>query len=201
MDRNVKKGTVKVWDPLVRIFHWSLALFFILAFVTEDEWMSLHSQAGYAISLLIGFRLLWGVIGTPAARFSKFVRSPATVLSHLGQMLRGTPPHYLGHNPLASVMVLALLLGLALTSFSGMVVFAAEGQGPLTDTLFARWRADWVEELHELLANFTLLLVFLHVAGVVVSSFLEGENLVRAMITGRKRKREAWADFDAEEVS
>ena len=98
---------VKVWDPLIRIFHWSLVLCFFLAFITEDDWLSLHIQAGYAVSLLIGFRLIWGVIGTRQARFLTFVKSPTVVLSYLKQILSFKVTHYLGHNPVAAVMIIA----------------------------------------------------------------------------------------------
>ncbi|MCP4876502.1 MAG: cytochrome b [Gammaproteobacteria bacterium] len=187
--------TVKAWDPLVRVFHWSLVFFFLLAMISEDDWLNLHLQAGYAVSFLIGFRLFWGLVGTRNARFMNFVKSPKVVLSHLGGMLRFRAAHYLGHNPVAAVMVILLLSSIAMTSFSGMVIIATEGQGPLADTLFSSWRGEWMEEFHEFIANFTLLLVLAHVAGVVFSSFLEGENLAKAMLTGRKKLRSHWQDF------
>jgi cytochrome b len=193
---NRNPSTVKAWDPLVRVFHWSLVFFFLLAFASEDDWMNLHLWAGYAVSMLIGFRLLWGLIGTRNARFLTFVKSPAAVKQHLRDMLSLKPPHYLGHNPVAAVMVVALLISIILVAFSGMVLIASEGQGPLAGTLFAALNGEAMEEIHEFFANFTLLLVFAHVAGVVVSSLLEGENLVRAMITGRKKTRAQWADVD-----
>jgi len=194
---NRNPSTVKAWDPLVRVFHWSLVFFFLLAFVTEDDWMNLHVWAGYAASMLIGFRLLWGLIGTRNARFLTFVKSPAVVKRHLRDMLSLKPPHYLGHNPVAAVMVVALLVSIILVAFSGIVLIASEGQGPLAGTLFAGLNGEAMEEIHEFFANFTLLLVFAHVAGVVVSSFMEGENLVRAMVTGRKKARAQWADVDS----
>jgi len=194
--QNLNPSTIKVWDPLVRVFHWSLVFFFLLAYATEDDWMNLHVWAGYAVSMLIGFRLLWGLIGTRNARFLTFVRSPTVVMRHLRDMLSLNPRHYLGHNPVAAVMVVALLASISLVAFSGMVLIASEGQGPLAGTLFAGLNGEMMEEVHEFFANFTLLLVFAHVAGVVVSSFLEGENLIRAMITGRKKARTSWADVD-----
>jgi len=196
--QNVVSSTVKAWDPLIRIFHWSLVFFFLVAFVTEDDWMSLHVQAGYAVSFLIGFRLFWGLVGTRNARFLSFIKSPKIVMSHLKGMLCFKRSHYLGHNPVAAVMVILLILSLSLVCFSGLVVIASEGQGPLADTLFASWRGEWMEEVHEFLANFTMLLVIAHVSGVIFSSFLEGENLVKAMITGRKKYRARWLDFDPE---
>lgn len=188
--------TVKAWDPLVRVFHWSLVFFFLLAFATEDDWMNLHVWAGYTVAMLVGFRLLWGIIGTRTARFPTFVKSPRAAMRHLGGMMSGKAPHYLGHNPAAAMMVVALLASISLVAFSGMVLIAAEGQGPLAGTFFAGISGEAMEEVHEFFANFTLLLVFTHVGGVVVSSLLEGENLVKAMITGRKKARSGWADVN-----
>lgn len=187
-------STVKAWDPLIRIFHWSLVLSFVIAFVTEDDWMTVHIWAGYAVSLLIAFRLLWGLVGTRNARFTSFVRSRRAVVQHLKAMFTFKAPHYLGHNPVAAVMVILLLASIALVAFSGMVLIAGEGQGPLVDTLFSSWSGDWMEDLHEFLANFTLLLIFCHLAGVLFSSLVEGENLAKAMVTGRKKMRSHWED-------
>lgn len=188
--------TVKAWDPLVRVFHWSLVFFFLLAFATEDDWMNLHVWAGYAVAMLVAFRLLWGVIGTRTARFQTFVKAPRTAMRHLGAMLFRKAPHYLGHNPVAAMMIVTLLASISIVVFSGLVLIAAEGQGPLAGTIFASIDGKAMEEVHEFFANLTLVLVFAHVAGVVVSSLLEGENLVKAMITGRKKARSGWADVD-----
>ena len=192
---DAEPSTVKVWDPLVRIFHWSLVFFFLLAFITGDDWPKLHVLAGYAVSFLIGFRLLWGLVGTRHARFLTFVKSPAVILIYLKNLLKFKVPHYLGHNPLGAAMVIVLLLSIALVAFSGMVLIAGEGQGPLAATFLASWSGDWMEEIHEFFANFTLLMVVIHVSGVIFSSLLEGENLVKAMMTGRKKFRSHWEDI------
>lgn len=189
--------TVKAWDPLVRVFHWSLVFFFLLAFATGDDWTNLHAWAGYTIAMLVAFRLLWGIVGTRTARFLTFVRSPRCAIRHLRAMLARRAPHYLGHNPLAAMMVVSLLVSIGFAAGSGMILIAAEGQGPLAGTIFAAIDGEVMEEVHEFFANLTLLLVFAHVAGVAVSSLLEGENLVKAMITGRKKARSEWADADA----
>jgi cytochrome b len=191
---DAEPSTVKVWDPLVRIFHWSLVFFFLFAFITGDDWQKLHVLAGYAVSFLIGFRLLWGLVGTRHARFLTFVKSPTVMLTYLKSLLKFKAPHYLGHNPLGAAMVIVLLLSIALVAFSGMVLIAGEGEGPLAATLLALWSGDWMEEVHEFFANFTLLMVVIHVSGVIFSSLLEGENLVKAMMTGRKKFRSHWED-------
>lgn len=183
-----RRETVTVWDPLVRIFHWSLVAFFFIAYLTEDELLTVHVYAGYAVAGLIGFRLLWGVIGTRHARFSDFVTGPRAVRRYLTRLFTGRAPHYLGHNPAGAAMIIVLLVSLAATAFTGAVLIAGDGQGPLAGTVFAAMSGESFEDIHEFFANFTLFLVSLHVAGVVVSSFLHRENLVRAMITGRKER-------------
>ncbi len=189
-------STVKVWDPLVRILHWSLAFCLLVEFATEDEGIGLHIWVGYIIVALIAVRLLWGLVGTRHARFLSFVKSPERVKQHLRDMLLMKPAHYLGHNPVAAVMIILLLVSVALAAFSGMVLIASDGQGPLAGTMFAGFDGEAMRGIHEFFANFTLLLIFAHIGGVIVSSFLEGENLAKAMITGRKKAREQWADVN-----
>ena len=168
--------TVRVWDPLLRIFHWSLVASFALAWISADEWDDLHVWAGYAAAALLGFRLAWGLIGPRYARFAQFLRPPGAVAGYLGELLSGRERRYLGHNPAGGVMVLLLMVCLAALCLTGWMY-----------TLDLFWGDDWVEELHEALANLLLVLVGLHVAGVAMASLKHHENLVRAMITGRKR--------------
>lgn len=183
-------NTVKVWDPLVRVFHWSLVAAFAVAYLTEDDVMSVHVWAGYTVAGLVAFRLLWGLIGTRHARFSDFVYRPAAVKAYLRDMLLVRARRYLGHNPAGGAMVVALLLSLLATVATGVVVYgAAEHAGPLAASLAGTGKsaAHALKEIHEFFANFTLALVFAHVAGVLLSSLAHRENLVRAMFTGRKR--------------
>jgi len=197
---------IPVWDLGVRIFHWSLVALFTVAYLSGDELETVHAWSGYAVIGLLLFRIVWGFVGSRHARFTDFIRGPKEVVGYLKSMKAGHPRRYLGHNPAGGAMVLLLLIGLSLVSYTGLKVYATEGHGPLAGagvSLIASAYADdddddegldaedpahefW-EEVHELAADFMLILIFLHVAGVVVSSRLEGENLVRAMITGRKR--------------
>ena len=189
--RETQSNTVMVWDPLVRIFHWSLVIGFAVAHLGgEIEVLLLHAWAGYLVGGLILFRLLWGIIGTRHARFSDFLFSPTTVRAYSVDLLRGQAKRYLGHNLHGAMMVFALLFMLAASTLTGLAVYATEeGAGPLAGLLRATppWLSEALEELHEFLSHFTLLLVGLHITCVVVSSVLHRENLVRAMITGRKR--------------
>ncbi len=177
---------IKVWDPLVRVFHWSLVLFFLTAYLTGDDFENIHIYAGYAVSMLVGFRLIWGLIGPKYARFSNFVQPPSETLAYLKSLFAGKTKDYIGHNPAGGMMIVALLVMLAATSVMGMALFASEGEGPLAGTFFATFDEDLLEDLHEFLANTTVMLVVLHLAGVLVSSLLHRENLVRAMFTGVK---------------
>ena len=123
---------IRVWDPLVRIFHWGLVLAFTVAYLSGDEESSLHIYSGYFVLGLIAFRLLWGLIGTRYARFSNFVYSPGTVIQYLKGLAAKKPRHYMGHNPAAGWMVIAMLLSLFVVTVSGLKVYAIEeGLGPL----------------------------------------------------------------------
>jgi len=195
---------VPVWDIALRIFHWSLVVAFAIAYVTGEgeEQEFLHSYAGYVIGGLLVFRVVWGFIGSRYARFSSFLFTPKTTFEYLAGMFRGKPRHYLGHNPAGAVMVFLLLFSITAAVYTGLKAYAAEGKGPLalnSVTLIKNAKADsreedryksegdefW-EEIHEFFANFSLLLVALHIGGVIFSSRLERQNLAKAMITGRK---------------
>lgn len=171
-----KAATVRVWDPLVRVFHWSLVAAFAVAWLTGDELERLHEATGYVIIALLGIRLVWGFVGSAHARFADFVYRPSRVVGYLADMARLRARRTLGHNPAGGAMVVALLLVLAATAGSGFAM-----------TTDAFHDAHWVEEVHEVMANVAILLVGLHLAGVAVASLEHRENLVRAMITGRKR--------------
>lgn len=179
---------IKVWDPLVRIFHWSLVLFFLTAYLSADELDQVHQWSGYGIAALVGFRILWGLIGTRHARFSNFIYGRTRIVRYLRSLLGSRPEHYYGHNPAGGAMVILMLLMLAAITFTGMALIAGEGSGPLAGTLVADLPEWLLEGVHEFLANSMVLLIAIHVAGVVISSLLHRENLVRAMLTGIKPK-------------
>ncbi|MGV3582610.1 MAG: cytochrome b/b6 domain-containing protein [Methylophilus sp.] len=248
--------TVRVWDPIVRIGHWTLVIAFFTAYFTEDDFMTQHVWAGYVIAAVISIRIIWGIIGSKHARFSDFIYRPRAVLDYLKGLIQRKPQHYLGHNPAGGAMVIALLFSLCITVYSGLALYAVEkNAGPLANiygdhsapltlksapanALVSNANAsenesdeseeneaqehqstngmlkqnggkegfggtghsvyngkhaskneqteEFWEGLHEFFANFTLLLVILHVGGVILSSRIDKENLVKAMITGRK---------------
>lgn len=166
---------VRVWDPFLRIFHWLLVVLIAAAWLTSDELKTVHKAAGFAIAGLLALRILWGLIGPQHARFADFLRSPRAVAAYLAAMWRGDEPRFLGHNPAGGAMVLALLLTIASTALTGWL-----------QTTDAFWGSSLMEEVHEVFANLILLLVAFHLAGVLLASLRHRENLVRAMIDGRK---------------
>lgn len=200
---------VKIWDPLIRIFHWSLVAAFAIAYLSAEDASALHRWSGYAVAGLVAVRVLWGVIGPRHARFSDFVRAPSAVMQYARDFLRRRPARYLGHNPLGGVMVIALLVALLGTVASGVATYSGhergtdisasavergQSQAPATPRAVTVSYGDrdeedsaW-EELHEFFASFTVILVLMHVTGVLASSLLHRENLVRSMVTGTKRR-------------
>lgn len=171
----MSRAPILVWDWPVRLGHWLLALAFVVCWLTsESERLQLiHVGAGAMVVAIASFRLIWGLIGTRHARFAAFVRSPLAVKNYLGSVLRQQPEHHTGHNPAGGWAIIALLsLGL-LTGLSGWAIFNDLG-------------GHWLEELHEGLASSMLAVVGVHLAGVVSASWLHRENLVRAMLTGKK---------------
>lgn len=171
------------------MFHWSLVLFFSIAYIVADNYPAIHSYAGYTVFLLVFFRLVWGFIGTPYALFSEFISSPADTISYIKSLFAGESKRHLGHNPAGSMMIVVLLISLTGTAFLGMALFALEGSGPFAGTDISTWSGPQLEELHEFFANSTLFLILLHLAGVIYSSYMHKENLIKAMITGDKMKK------------
>lgn len=170
--------TVTVWDPLVRLLHWTLLGAVTTAWCSTlhigipSRW---HEPAGYTALACLALRLIWGVVGSRHARFGDFVCAPRPTSRYAAQVLRGRARRYLGHNPLGGWMVLALLACIAALTTSGWL-----------QTTDRYWGSEALETVHTTLAWSLLGLVALHVTGVVFTSHAHRENLVRAMITGRK---------------
>lgn len=220
-DKDASGSQIRVWDPFVRIGHWTLVAAFFVAYFTEDEAMTFHVWAGYVVGIYVVLRVVWGFAGTAHARFADFAYAPVTAFRYLADLLRAKAKRYIGHSPAGAMMVFALLVTLTGTVVTGMAELArARGEGPLSFVIErqaagadapsatesdvedskepGRRRRGAAEEneeeeesllleLHELFANATLILVFLHIAGVIVASVMHKESLVRAMITGFKR--------------
>ena len=203
-----KTSTRPIWDPLVRIGHWTLVIAFFTAYLSGDDLFNIHKWAGYVVAGYVLVRIVWGLIGTRYARFTNFVRGPGAVLGYLRGLFTGHVKDYAGHNPAGGAMVVALLFSLLVTTGSGMALYAVEDNaGPLagivTEETFAPMASAFGEEgehgrdeesgaeellegVHKAFVYITLALIGLHLAGVVASSLAHKQNLARAMVTGRK---------------
>jgi cytochrome b len=191
---------VTIWDSLVRIGHWLIVAGFAINYVT-DEPRVLHVWVGYMVAAVVVLRILWGFIGSRPARFHDFVCRPAIVFAYLRDLLLMRSRRYLGHSPAGGAMVVALLAMLCATGVTGLLTDGARNHaGPLASWFVTPQSAaaavapqeEWrpYKQVHSLFANLTLVLVGFHVAGVLFASYAHRENLVRAMLTGRKRQEE-----------
>lgn len=140
-----KKQAGLVWDMPVRMFHWSLALSFAGAWLTAESeyWKLWHVSFGYSMALLIGFRLVWGLLGTRYARFTQFVRGPSAVKAYLMSYLGGKPQHHIGHNPAGALAILAIIAIVLITAVTGYATYEEIG-------------GDWLQDMHEAIAMLLL---------------------------------------------
>ncbi len=171
----LKQQAALVWDLPVRVFHWSLVLSFAGAWLTAESeyWKLWHVGFGYSMALLVAFRLVWGLVGTRYARFTQFVRRPAAVKAYFLSYLRGAPQRHVGHNPGGALAILGMLTLVILTVLSGYASYQEIG-------------GEWLSDVHDAVASLLMGIVVLHIAAVIVTSVLHKENLVRAMLTGKK---------------
>lgn len=160
----------------MRVLHWTLAASVAAAWLTREGWGRWHEWIGYAALALVALRIAWGFVGTRYARFAQFVRGPAAVLRYAGRFLARSEPRHLGHNPLGGWMIVALVVNVVLAGASGWLY-----------TTDSYWGVEWVANLHDALSTSLLVLIALHVAGVAITSVRHRENLVAAMLHGRKR--------------
>lgn len=206
--------SIKVWDIFVRIFHWALVGSMLGQYISGDELKGVHYRLGYFIIILVLARIVWGFIGTKHARFGDFLYRPVDIINYLKSLFSGKPIHYMGHNPAGGLMIVVMLIALLATTFTGLKALASDGKGPLAnaDTVIlsvayadsdeheegegehyasdsppTQEKEEFWEEAHEMMVNFMLCLIGIHIAGVVVSSWLHKENLILSMITGRKK--------------
>ena len=164
---------IQVWDPFVRVFHWSLVALFAANALFVDDDGKLHIWIGYAIVAWVAMRLVWGVVGTPYARFSSFPPSTRGAMDQLTDIATGRKHQHLGHTPLGALMIYNLLLSLLVIGLSGHL---------MTTDMF--WGLEWPEELHELSVAWAEVSVVLHIAAVIFESRRLGTNLPRSMVTG-----------------
>ncbi|WP_445219002.1 cytochrome b/b6 domain-containing protein [Bradyrhizobium sp. Pa8] len=176
-DRTASR-TVAVWDLPLRLWHWALAASILAAWFTPTVYDTLHRIAGYTVLALLAFRLVWGFRGSRYSRFRMLRVRLRAAPGYLWNLRRGITGRYIGLNPAGTLMLVALLLSIAVSSITGAL--------SVTVTFFGIW---WIEDTHAYASDAVIVLVVVHVLGVVLMGLLQRENLIRAMFTGRKRIR------------
>lgn len=166
---------IQIWDPFVRVFHWAVAILFLLNYWVLEEGDPPHKWAGYIILGLLSLRIIWGFIGPERARFTNFFPTPTRVKHHIHQLRCQQVDPCEGHNPLGGAMVIALMLMLLFTGLTGWLQTFREYRGE-----------EWLEDLHEFAANFTLMLVIIHISAVFIMTKLTAIPLLKTMITGKR---------------
>lgn len=174
---------IYVWDPLVRVFHWLLAAGFVANALITDPESALHHWIGYALALLVGLRIIWGLIGSHHARFANFRPDPQAALGQLTDIATRRTRHHRGHSPLGALMIYNLLLTVLGIAFTGWLL-----------TLAQFGNVGWPEDLHEALVTWAEVSILLHVAAVLFESHRTKVNLARSMITGYKELPETDTD-------
>ncbi|MDO5642779.1 MAG: cytochrome b/b6 domain-containing protein [Paracoccus sp. (in: a-proteobacteria)] len=186
---------VRLWDPLLRGFHWLLAVFVVAAWLLGKYGpsgnMTLHFWAGYMVTFLLAFRLVWGFVGPPPARFSHFLRGPGTVAGYARHMFMREPSYWPGHNPLGALSVIAMLALLAAQVLTGMMSEAENfvDVGPLASYVSAATRSS-ARSFHFFGADLLLIFVLLHVGVILFYRFWKREDLIGPMVHGRKEVRD-----------
>ncbi|BBB61246.1 cytochrome b561 [Undibacterium sp. KW1] len=175
MKNNPSVRDTPVWDLPVRLMHWAQLIAIIAAWITSAMTNSVHEYVGYSAGVLVLMRLFWGGIGNRYARFSQFLKPVPATLQYLRLVIRSKAPRYIGHNPLGGWMMLALL------SCVGLLVLTGWAMG--TDLL---WGYAWPVRVHVAIAWTMVGLIALHVLGAIYTGWLHRENLVKAMLTGKK---------------
>lgn len=188
---NDTRPTIRVWDLPVRLFHWTLVALMVCSYFTGrwgGDWMKFHFWSGYAILTLVLFRLAWGLVGSTTARFANFVKGPGAAIAHLRELLGPSGPHDVGHNPAGGAMVMVLLFAVLAQVAAGL--FAADTDlgtvnGPLVNFVAAK-TVDKLTAFHKFWINVLLVLAGLHVLAALVYLVWKRQNLIGAMVTGKK---------------
>jgi cytochrome b len=178
---------VAVWDLPIRLFHWLIvAAIAISWWSAENRLMNVHRYSGYTLLGLLIFRIYWGIVGSPTARFAQFIRGPGSVVRYVREPSAHAAP---GHNPLGAWSVIAMLVLLVAQVTIGLFVTDIDGleSGPLSYLVsFEASRA--LAEAHEIIFNVLLALIALHIAAILFYLFARRTNLIGAMVTGRRSR-------------
>ena len=167
--------TIRVWDPLVRLLHWTLVIC-VFSNLLNESGATVHHWLGYSASAAVLLRVAWGFVGTQHARFSDWFPTPSRLFPYLKALLKRQEPRYLGHNPAGAVMMIALMAIVASLGITGYLM--------TTEAFFGE---EWLESLHGGLADTLIVLVALHVSAALIDSWKYKENLIASMLHGRKR--------------
>jgi cytochrome b len=184
----VPRLLMKVWDAPTRLFHWAVVLLVICSYVSNKlDRMTLHMLFGYTMLTLLLFRLAWGFIGSDTSRFSKFLTNPVEGLRHLARFARREPDTEIGHNAAGGWMVLLMLLDLGVQVGTGL--FSNDdvlAKGPLAH-LVSKKTSDAISQIHTINFYVLLGLIALHILAVLAYAVVKRQDLVRPMVTGKKR--------------
>ncbi|MEC4238047.1 cytochrome b/b6 domain-containing protein [Pseudomonas sp. DSV-1] len=169
---------LRLWDPLVRVFHLSIAAVFVANYFFSEAGDDWHVWLGYYAVAWLLVRLVWGFVGPRSARWADFWPTPARLSGHVRSLLNGRAQHRLGHSPLGALVMILMLLALLTLGVSGFLMQEVD----------ALWGVDWPLLLHEATANVLLALVIIHVLAALFESIQVRDNLPLSMLTGRRRR-------------
>ncbi len=171
------KATIRLWDPLIRLFHWSLVFIFVANYFVNEQGDDWHQWLGYTAVAWLVVRFLWGFFGSSAARWSDFFPTPARLASHARALTRGHVYHRLGHSPIGALIMILMML----------CILALGVTGYMMQEIDYFWGTEWVETLHGTIANSLAALVVVHIAAALFISYRTRENLPLSMVTGKRR--------------
>lgn len=186
-------NTIKVWDISIRLFHWLLlaAIVFCWWSARQDDMLEWHMRSGYLVLGLLGYRILWGFFGSRYARFSHFIYDPKRIFAYFKSLIKGQERHYLSHNPMGGLAVIALIVFVGIQAGTGL--FANDDiflEGPLAQYVSSA-TSSALTSFHKQWFNALLALIGLHVSAVLFHQIFRKEKLVQGMITGRKAVEDA----------
>jgi cytochrome b len=169
--------TEKLWDPLIRLFHWSIAAIVVGNYFINEEGEDWHQWLGYIAVAWLVVRFFWGFFGAGAARWADFFPTPARLTAHISALVKGEPYHRMGHSPLGGLVMILMMLCILLLGVTGFMMSEID----------YFWGEEWVENLHSWIADSLIALVVLHLSAAVFESYRLKENLPLSMITGKRR--------------
>jgi cytochrome b len=189
MAHDTPNARVAVWDAPTRLFHWSVVVLIFISWLSADQgYMRVHLWSGLTLLVLLLFRIGWGFAGATTARFSNFLHTPSAIFSYLKAMVQGIKPLHAGHNPAGGLMVVLLLAVLLCQAVTGL--FGNDGlkfSGPLALLVSADF-SDRLTQIHSVIFNILLVLIWLHLVAIGFYFLVKGENLVGPMVTGKKHR-------------